>query len=459
MFKKIVSIITVFIAVLALSPISALAVERYEVLQVGDEDKWVVDLQKKLNTLDYLKVPATGYFGTDTQNAVVKFQQDSKINADGKAGPATRKLLFGDNFSEIDSSRTVSSNSTSKASEQTTAKSNKANVSADTLNPGDKGDQISELQTKLKELEYYEYANITGYYGPVTEDAVKKFQRTNDITVDGVMGTGSLELLNSDKAKYYMMYPGDSGNDIKTMQEQLSKLGYFNANATGYYGPVTEDSVKLFQAENNLTVDGKVGKNTRKVLFSDDAIKGKQSNNKKPVASPTTAPDVNAAPQPTEQPPAQSDANANPTPTAPPAEQESPPVATQPASTGVQRFIEIANSQMGKPYSYGSNGPNSFDCSGFVYYCLKNSGVATSRLSSAGFANTSGWASVSDVNSLVVGDLVFFKSDSSDVISHMGIYLGGGSIIHAAPSSGGVSVSTMSSGYYSRNYISAKRVF
>ncbi|MEG2686595.1 MAG: peptidoglycan-binding protein, partial [Christensenellaceae bacterium] len=337
MFKKIVSIITVFIAVLALSPISALAVERYEVLQVGDEDKWVVDLQKKLNTLDYLKVPATGYFGTDTQNAVVKFQQDSKINADGKAGPATRKLLFGDNFSEIDSSRTVSSNSPSKASEQTTAKSNKTNVSADTLNPGDKGDQISELQTKLKELEYYEYASITGYYGPVTEDAVKKFQRTNDITVDGVMGTGSLELLNSDKAKYYMMYPGDNGNDIKTMQEQLSKLGYFNANATGYYGPVTEDSVKLFQAENNLTVDGKVGKNTRKVLFSDDAIKGKQSNNKKPVASPTTAPDVNAAPQPTEQPPAQSDANANPTPTAPPAEQESPPVATQPASTGVQR--------------------------------------------------------------------------------------------------------------------------
>ena len=122
-------------------------------------------------------------------------------------------------------------------------------------------------------------------------------------------------------------------------------------------------------------------------------------------------------------------------------------------------MIEIAHTQIGKPYSYGSSGPNSYDCSGFVYYCLKNSGVAASRLSSAGYSGVSRWDTITNVNSLQAGDLVYFKSDKSSSVSHIGIYLGGGSMIHSAPSSNGVAVSSMSSGYYARNFLGAKRVF
>ena len=50
------------------------------------------------------------------------------------------------------------------------------------------------------------------------------------------MDAESLSLLKSDGAKYYTMYPGDSGDDIKTMQDRLSELGYFDAASTGYFG-------------------------------------------------------------------------------------------------------------------------------------------------------------------------------------------------------------------------------
>ena len=55
------------------------------------------------------------------------------------------------------------------------------------------------------------------------------------------------------------------------------------------------------------------------------------------------------------------------------------------------------------------------------------------------------------------GDLVFFKTVESK-ISHVGIYIGGGQIIHAANPSRGVTTDTINSGYYCNNYVGARRV-
>ncbi len=510
MFKRIaiitLSMFTVFVA--SNIPNVAFAAERYEILQVGDDDSFVLELQTALNKLGYLQFPATGYFGTDTQNAVIKFQQEKGLGVDGKAGPGTRKSLLGDDYQPIlerevkdisDSESAVFEGTINEPIAETpdtppTEEIKKVPVESliilpipappttataaadiDSLKSGDKGDEVAKMQSRLAELEYYEYGNNTGYFGPVTEEAVKKFQRTNGIEVNGIMSKSALDLLYSENANYYMMFAGDSGDDIKAMQERLSVLGYFTGNATGYYGDATLQAVKMFQSNNNLIVDGKAGKSTRKILFSDTAVKAPNapapSASPKPSATPkpeaTQKPNAEATPSPTP-PPANNGGDtqapppaATPEPPAPAPEPTPEPPAPPAVSpgTGIDKFIEIAQSLTGVPYVYGTSGPNSFDCSGFVYYCLKNSGVATGRLSSAGYANVSNWASVSDVNSLVYGDLVFFKSDSSSVISHMGIYLGGGSFIHAAPSIGGVSTSSMSSGYYARNYVSAKRVF
>ena len=418
MFKKMIASISVCLAVVAFMPFSAMAVSRYEVLQIGDRDEWVEALQEKLHETDYLKCNPTGYFGTDTQNAVVQFQVDhGGLAVDGKAGPETRKALLGANYTEIDSSREVNG-----SGQQTESASTSPASGATALNPGDKGSDVSDLQQRLKDREYYEYPSITGYYGPVTTEAVEKFQRTNNLAVTGVMDAESLSLLKSDGAKYYTMYPGDSGDDIKTMQDRLSELGYFDAASTGYFGSITTSAVKSFQDANGLSVDGVVGKDTRRVLYSNDVKKGSGSGSSESASSESSS-------------------------------------SSGTGNSYVDRMIEIAHTQICKPYSYGSSGPNSYDCSGFVYYCLKNSGVAASRLSSAGYSGVSRWDTITNVNSLQAGDLVYFKSDKSSSVSHIGIYLGGGSMIHSAPSSNGVAVSSMSSGYYARNFLGAKRVF
>ncbi len=251
------------------------------------------------------------------------------------------------------------------------------------------------------------------------------------------------------------MYPGDKNEDILKMQQRLKDLGYFSAEPTGYYGDATLAAVMAFQQNNGLTADGKAGKQTRSILYSDSAVAAQTS----PAPAPDPQPDNST---PTEEQPAeqvQPPVEETPAETVPVPEPQPDPVPETSESTGAAKVIELAQAQVGKPYSYGSNGPNSFDCSGFVYYVLKNSGYSISRYSSATYAYLSQWATVSDVNSLAAGDLVFFKSDKSDNISHMGIYVGGGSFIHAAPSSGGVAVSGMTSGYYQRNFVTAKRIF
>jgi len=474
MIKRTVIGIATAIMVVVMCPLSALAVERYEILQIGDEDQWVYELQEQLYDQGYLSVYPTGYFGTNTQNAVMQYQSDNGLQSDGKAGPVTRQALLGGSYSDISSSeRTVKDTLSSKEAEALNNKPSSSGTDEDTaesetkgtydagtvIRPGDKGDDISKIQSRLKDLEYYDYGSITGYYGPITQEAVRKFQRTNGLAVDGIMGSASLTLLNSESALYYTMYPGDSGDDIREMQDRLRELGYFNGTSTGYFGNITKAAVQAFQNANGLAVDGKVGKNTRKVLYGDGAVAGStpESSSEAPTQQQPEA--TQQAAEPSEEQPASNESETSSdkdtTPEAPVAE-EAPPVATAP-SGDVQRLIDAANAQIGKPYSYGSSGPNSFDCSGFVYYAMKSAGFATSRMSSASYANLSSWDSV-DGNSLQVGDLVFFKSDKSSVISHMGIYLGGGSFIHAAPSSGGVDVSSMSQGYYQRNFVSAKRI-
>lgn len=460
-------------------PVAALAAERYEVLQIGDEDAWVMELQERLIEEGYLKVAATGYYGTNTQNAVISYQRDHGLSVDGKAGPVTRKDILGDDYREItgprdsqdkpeesaagqssdpadpDSSESAEPEATKspvstesgtepadendegKPSAEPSSKPSTSS-SAETLQLGDKGEAISELQELLREHDYYDYGSITGYFGPITKDAVLRFQRTYGLTEDGIVGPEAQAILNSGSIKYYALHEGDQGDDVKELQQRLKKLGYLTGSITGYYGDVTRTAVEVFQESNGLSVDGTAGKDTRGVLFSDDAVK---------ADSAVTA----AKPKPSLS--VQADDPAN--------DDESKPEQQESSGTTskLQKFLSVAEGRIGKSYVYGAVGPNSFDCSGFVYYALKGAGVGVSRLSSAGYASYSNWETVTSKKDLKIGDLVFFRSDSSSSISHVGIYLGGGNFIHAAPSLKGVGYSTMSSGYYSRNFVSGKRVF
>jgi cell wall-associated NlpC family hydrolase len=94
-----------------------------------------------------------------------------------------------------------------------------------------------------------------------------------------------------------------------------------------------------------------------------------------------------------------------------------------------QVAVNTAMAQQGKPYAWGGSGPNSFDCSGLTQFAFKAAGITLPRTTKA---QATVGTPVAKAN-LQPGDLVFFYSP----ISHVGIYIGNGQMVHA-PTSGSV---------------------
>lgn len=114
--------------------------------------------------------------------------------------------------------------------------------------------------------------------------------------------------------------------------------------------------------------------------------------------------------------------------------------------------VDYAKKFLGKKYVLGGNGPNVFDCSGFVKYVYSNFSVNLSRTT---YTQVKEGVAVSREN-LRSGDLVFFGKGSN--VHHVGIYISNGNFIHASSPGDVVKISNINSGYYNDNYHSARRV-
>ncbi|HHH19205.1 MAG TPA: peptidoglycan endopeptidase [Campylobacterales bacterium] len=124
-------------------------------------------------------------------------------------------------------------------------------------------------------------------------------------------------------------------------------------------------------------------------------------------------------------------------------------------SSQASKVVMIAKSHLGKPYRYGATGPNSFDCSGFVYGVFQSVGVALPR-TSLDQSKISG--SKLRRGDLKVGDLVFFDTSGAGHVNHSGIYLGNDAFIHAS-SGKAYSVTTSSlNGWYKDKFKWGKRI-
>ncbi len=117
-----------------------------------------------------------------------------------------------------------------------------------------------------------------------------------------------------------------------------------------------------------------------------------------------------------------------------------------------QDVVNYALQFKGSRYVYGGTSPKGFDCSGFTQYVYKHFGVSLNRTAAS---QTSNGKSVSRSN-LQPGDIIMFGKSG---INHVGIYMGGGKIVHAANPSRGVTTDTINSGYYNTNYVCARRIF
>ena len=124
--------------------------------------------------------------------------------------------------------------------------------------------------------------------------------------------------------------------------------------------------------------------------------------------------------------------------------------------SGVQEeVVAKALSYLGTPYRWGGNGPHSFDRSGFVIYVLRPFGDSLPRRS-RDMASSGVHVNRSDVQP---GDLLFFATMGGDTVSHVGIYIGNGQLIHSSSyRSGGVIISDFNSAYYVRTFVTARRV-
>jgi len=121
--------------------------------------------------------------------------------------------------------------------------------------------------------------------------------------------------------------------------------------------------------------------------------------------------------------------------------------------TGAQILAE-AQKYLGTPYVSGGASPSGFDCSGFVYYVLKQLGFSPYRTPADQFKQGT---AVSKEN-LKVGDIVFFAGTYTSGISHVGIYAGNGQFIHSPNSRSTVSYSDLTSGYWANHYHGARRM-
>ena len=120
----------------------------------------------------------------------------------------------------------------------------------------------------------------------------------------------------------------------------------------------------------------------------------------------------------------------------------------------LDKIVELAYKQLGKPYVWGTHGPRSFDCSGLTSYLYKQAygiGISTSSRAQSSYGYK-----VSKSN-LKKGDLMFFATGGGG-ISHVGIYVGNNKLIHASTPSTGVILSDINSSYYQRTFVTARRL-
>jgi peptidoglycan hydrolase-like protein with peptidoglycan-binding domain len=116
---------------------------------------------------------------------------------------------------------------------------------------------------------------IDGRYGPLTTQAVERFQSAYGLSPDGIVGPRSVAALNAEPGHPSAgLRPGDGYQinaglgRVRVLQRRLARLGFAPGPIDGRYGPLTTRAVERFQSARRLTVNGVAGAGTLRVLFT-----------------------------------------------------------------------------------------------------------------------------------------------------------------------------------------------
>lgn len=199
-------------------------------LQMGSTGSDVVQLQTDLTNLGYDTYGTDGDFGQNTYNAVIAFQNDHGLTADGIVGPNTANAI------------------------------DAAKAGSTLLQIGCTGQAVTQLQTNLTNIGY-STNGIDGIFGNNTYNAVVSFQSAHGLSVDGIVGpqtqSAIANAVNATSSSYLQM--GSTGTAVTQLQSDLTGLGYNTYGADGDFGQNTYNAVEAFQRDHGLEVDGVVG--------------------------------------------------------------------------------------------------------------------------------------------------------------------------------------------------------
>ncbi|MGB0561561.1 MAG: peptidoglycan-binding protein [Spirulinaceae cyanobacterium] len=170
------------------------------------------------------------------------------------------------------------------------------NVAVAIMKQGDRGAEVTTLQQTLRAEGYFK-GPVTGYYGPITAEAVRRFQQKHQLDVDGIVGdrtetklyktpsaspseperpaptqaetppaaASKPEPAASETSAFsanQLLKRGQNSDAVRQLQLKLKQQGHFNGPTTGYYGTLTEAAVKRFQSSKKLSPDGVAGPKT-----------------------------------------------------------------------------------------------------------------------------------------------------------------------------------------------------
>lgn len=200
----------------------------YPILTIGSRGQSVSDLQRTLKNKGYFTYPKiTGYYGTITRDAVIRFQRDYGLYVDGIAGPKTLTALYGGNSSSGGS------------------------IYYGTLYFGMYNEGVRALQNALKARGYFR-GTATAYYGHVTEKAVIAFQIDHGLRIDGIAGPQTQNVLFNSKSAASTT---TDRNSMTAKQRDdifwLARIIHAESQGEPYKGKVAVGSVIMNRVKSN----------------------------------------------------------------------------------------------------------------------------------------------------------------------------------------------------------------
>ena len=200
-------------------------------IRYADRGDQVVKLQQRLIQLGFLTGEADGQYGKQTQAAVLAFHKLLLARAGGDPSKASGRsisaedleVLYADPFSFYVSD----------------------------LQVGDQGDEVKRLQSALVRLNYLD-DKATGNFGENTFEAVKYFQKLNNLPVTGVADKATQDLAATatkaaERPAYKQVQTGDKGKTVRAIQARLVELGLMEGPGDGIYGSGTADAINRFE--------------------------------------------------------------------------------------------------------------------------------------------------------------------------------------------------------------------